>query len=96
MRSSYVQQDYYDETDSWYPAENDDFMMAFAVTDANDGTVKNDPKFVKWFAHQVIEVDGTREYQEIPMKQCSEADFQEKFYQPAKSSEPLVERLLEA
>ena len=47
--NTFVQRDAFDETDVWRGADNDDFMMAFAVVDFVTGEVKNDPRFVKWY-----------------------------------------------
>ena len=50
----YVERDVYDESDEWNAGEDDDFIMAFTVGDFVTGEVKDDPKFVKWFANYVI------------------------------------------
>ena len=56
--------------------------MAFTVTKANNvRDVKDDPDFVKWFARQVIMIDGQRSYVEIPMHKCSPYEMS-LFYEP--------------
>ena len=65
-------------------------MMAFAVTNFITGEVINDPKYVKWFAQYVIQVDGKFSYKEIPMHVCTDEEF-DRFSPPRKSSQGLVD-----
>ena len=52
--NSFVEKDAFDENDVWTTGDSDDFMMAFTATHFINGEVKNDPKFVKWYAQYVI------------------------------------------
>ena len=52
--NTFVDKDVFDENDVWNADADDDFIMAFAVADFITGEVKDDPKFVKWFASFVI------------------------------------------
>ena len=66
-------------------------MMAFLVTSFPEGDIKNDPKYVKWFAEFVLQVDGEWSYGEVPMHVCTEEDMS-KFHKPNKASAGLVNR----
>ena len=46
----FVDQDALSYDDIWDGANEDDFMVAFAVVDYMSGEAKSDKKFVKWFA----------------------------------------------
>lgn len=69
--NTFVERDVFDEEDVWYGAENEEYAMAFSVTHFIDGDVKNDPKFVKWYAEYVIQKDGEFSYKQVPMHQCT-------------------------
>ena len=69
--NTFVERDVFDEEDIWYGAENEEFAMAFSVTHFIDGDVKNDPKFVKWYAEYVIQKDGELSFKQVPMHQCT-------------------------
>ena len=49
-----MERDAFDESYVWKAEQEDDFMVAFTLTHFVDGTVKDDPNFVKWFAEYVI------------------------------------------
>ena len=66
-------------------------MMAFLVAHFIEEDVKNDPKYVKWFAEYVFQNDGAWTYGEVPMHVCTEKDFA-KFHKPNKASQGLVNR----
>ena len=47
----FTEENAFDETEIWRAKDQNDFMMAFAVTAAFHGNfLKDDPTFVKWFA----------------------------------------------
>ena len=46
----FVDQDALSYDDIWDGANEDDFMVAFAVVDYVSGEAKSDKRFVKWFA----------------------------------------------
>ena len=50
----FVERDAFDENYIWNAEQDDDFMVAFTVTNFIDGTVKDDPNFVKWLVTYVI------------------------------------------
>ena len=52
-----------------------DFMVAVAMEDFTTGEIKNDPKYVKWFAEYVVIDNGVKTSSEIPMHECSEKDY---------------------
>lgn len=67
-------------------------MMAFALSRFPNEGIKNDPKFVKWFAEYVTFSNGTYEYTEIPMYPCTEDDYA-RFYEVNKASSALAKQL---
>ena len=93
--NTYVEREAFDESDIWYVEDAQDFMIAFAVTHFITGEVKDDPKYVKWFAEYVIQKDGVYTYDEIPMHVCTEEEFA-RFHKPNKASSGLVSRYKEA
>ena len=52
--NTFLERDAFDESHIWKAEQDDDFMVAFTVTHFIDGTVKDDPNFVKWFVTYVI------------------------------------------
>ena len=52
--NTHVKVDEFDEKDVWYGAEDEDFMMAFALSRFPIGGSIGDPKFIKWLAEYVI------------------------------------------
>ena len=40
--------------DDIFESSKSDFMLAIAMEDFNTGQIKNDPKYVKWFAQYVV------------------------------------------
>ena len=83
--NTFVERNAFDESDVWTGADNEDFQMAYTVVDYVTGEVKNDPKFVKWFAESIDTVDGKKTYTEIPMYPCGQDDL-DKFYEPTLTS----------
>ena len=65
--------------------------MAFAIIDADTGEVKNSEKYVKWIGSLVDIVDGKESRSEVPIYECSEADFI-KFHAPTKASAKAVSK----
>ena len=88
--NTFVERDAFDENDVWVGSETD-FMMAFAVTDYLTGEIKADKKFVKWFAQYHIQEDGEWSSVEVPMYECTEADFA-RFHKPSKSAAGMVKK----
>ena len=60
-------------------------MVAVAMEDFTTGEIKNDPKYVKWFAEYVVIDNGVKTSSEIPMHECSQKDFA-KFHKPNDAS----------
>ena len=52
--NTFKTRDAFDETDMWYAEEDEDFMIAFVMTNFIDFGVRHDPNYVKWFAEYVI------------------------------------------
>ena len=82
--NTFIERDIYDEDDKFI-AEDEDFMMAFAVEDYVSGEIKADKRFVKWFAEYRVTVDGKLKKSELPMYPC-EAEDLAKFNEPNKRS----------
>ena len=68
------------------------FQMAFALDNASTLEIKNDARFVKWYAVQWIGEGGNIKRRAIPMHQCTEKDYK-KFYPPSKTSIDVIQRL---
>ena len=83
--NSFVERDAFDDQDVYWAEDDDEFMIAFLVTHFIKGDVKNDPKYVKWFAEFVLQEDGVFSYGEVPMHVCNETDFA-KFHPPNRAS----------
>ena len=82
----FVDQDALSSDDIWSGAEEEDFMVAFAVVDYISGDPKNDKKFIKWFGQLIVADGDDEDYFEIPMHECTENDFK-RFHKPAKTSQ---------
>ena len=76
--NQFVKRDAFEETDVFESAK-EGFMMAFALTDYVTGEVKEDPRFIKWFAEYSTVTDGKKQSREVPIASCTQADFDE-FY----------------
>ena len=88
--NSFIKRDALDETDVWQYDEQDEFMMAFAVTQFPEvDIVKNDEFYVKWHADRIIQEDGVSTFSEIPMHKCTPEEM-DRFYEPTKASSGLV------
>ena len=74
----------FDETEIWRAEDQRDFMMAFAVTEANNfRDVKDNPKYVKWFAILMHNESGNQSPTGISMHKCSKNELNQ-FYEPRK------------
>ena len=89
--NDYIEWGAISEEELWKGSENSHFMMAWAVVDYVTGDVKDDPKFVKWYAEYIHSVNGTKTYTELKMYDCTEEDFK-KFYIPDVASEQRVKK----
>ena len=69
------------DADYRFETSESDFMLAVAMEDYNTGEIKNDPKYVKWFANLLVGNDGVKTKRELPMHECSEEDYA-KFQKP--------------
>ena len=69
--------------DDIFNAKDEGFKMAFALERHISGEIiddsKEDMRYFKWFAQYNKYVDGERHMHEIPMKPCTQADYEE-FY----------------
>lgn len=92
--NTFVQRDAFDESYIWEAEQNEDFMMAFVLTNFINGEVKEDPKFVKWYAEYVIHDEGEVNYEELPMHRCTEEEMA-RFHPPTKKSAGLVKKYKE-
>ena len=82
--NSFVEEGAFDLDEKFSTADKEDFMMAFQAVTWLDG-VRNDPYYVKWMATYWIFENGEYSTRAIPMRDCTESDF-EKFYPPTKES----------
>ena len=81
---SYEVRDAFGEDDLFETSESD-FMMAVAMEATNSGEIKNDLKYVKWYAEHMTVVDGVQTKYELPFHKCSEEDYA-KFHTPNDSA----------
>ena len=82
-------------SDNAFSLNGDDFMLAFAI-DEYGGAVKNDERYVKWFARYITKKKGEdTKYDFFPVRNCTSEDY-DKFFEPAKSSAQRIENLKEA
>lgn len=68
--NQFVKVDAFDETDI-FDSDKEGFMMAFALTDYVTGEVKEDPRFIKWFAEYTTVNDGKKHSREVPIASCT-------------------------
>lgn len=73
--NTFVERDALDEDFVWTGTDNEDFMMAFTLTHFIEGEVKDDPKYVKWYAEYVEQASGNFTYSEVPVHRCTEEDM---------------------
>ena len=90
--NAYVEYDAFN--DLTYNTAESDFVMAVSVEDYVTGEVKQDPRFVKWFAELYRVEDGVSESKEFPMHICTDEDYA-KFYPPDMKSADWLDRLKE-
>ena len=65
------------------------FRMAFALADYFTEEMKNDPRYVKWFARYCIFKNNEAECREIPMHLCKDEDYEKFFPVEERSAEKL-------
>ena len=69
-----------------YQTNQDAFMMAFAARRIIDGEVYlSDPRYVRWYATFVSQLDGVYSEYILPLYRCQESDM-EKFFPPKEES----------
>mmetsp|Transcript_8518 Transcript_8518/g.10517 ORF Transcript_8518/g.10517 Transcript_8518/m.10517 type:complete len:124 (-) Transcript_8518:834-1205(-) len=69
-------------------SREDDFMMGFTMQTFGSSSVKDDPRFIKWFAVTYISIDGKLSTDKlIELKKCTEEDY-DRFYPPERNSAP--------
>ena len=54
---------------------SDNFMMAFAAVGKKNKNVKNDPRFVRWYARFWQIVDGEYSARNVPLNLCTDKEF---------------------
>ena len=59
-----------EDADSWFDTSKDNFMMAFALEDYYEGT-KSDPRYVKWVARHIIQVEEKMNVEFYPLEPCT-------------------------
>ena len=73
--NTFVDRDVFNENDVWQAENDQDFMMAFAVTNLFTRDSLEDPKFVKWYAESTYRDGDKYIYTEIPMHKCTDEDM---------------------
>ena len=73
--SNFLEREAFNKNDIWRGEENEDFQMAFAVVDYVSGDVKNDFKFVNWYAELIDAVLNKQWLSEFPIYECTEKDY---------------------
>jgi len=73
-----VQKDHF-KPDDIFDAKERRFMLAVTLADYYTNEVKDDPRYVKWFANYAEHDKGKKKERELPMHRCTDADY-EKFY----------------
>lgn len=70
-----MKHDAVDETEI-YKTSKEGFMMAFALQDYLTGEIKDDPRFLKWFAqYTTVSEDGESSSREVKLTPCTDDDF---------------------
>ena len=66
--------------------------MAFAVERHRTGEPLHDLRYFKWFAYYFVNIDGVKKRSEIPMRTCTDDDYEE-YYPVEKSSKNRLDSL---
>lgn len=91
--NTYVRKDSF-LNDEKYLTKDENFMMAFSLEKYWAQKGLYDPRFIKWYAQYVIEIDGVYSARELPVYPCTEADYA-KFYPVDRRGESRLRRMKE-
>ena len=90
--NTYVRRDAYGESDVFKTSDNG-FMMAFTLQDYITGEIKDDARYMKWFAeYTTVSPEGQTTTREVSVSPCTAADF-ERFETPERRSRKRFEAL---
>ena len=63
------------DAEAIFDTKQDDFALAFALTDLMTGEPKDDLRFIRWYAVYWKKVDSALERRLIPVHTCTDADY---------------------
>ena len=72
--NKYVSKNSHD-AEAIFDTKDDDYAMAFALTDFMTGKPKDDPRFIRWYATYWKKVDSVLERRLIPIHTCTDIDY---------------------
>eukprot|EP00354_Favella_ehrenbergii_P001052 CAMPEP_0170470690 /NCGR_PEP_ID=MMETSP0123-20130129/13082_1 /TAXON_ID=182087 /ORGANISM="Favella ehrenbergii, Strain Fehren 1" /LENGTH=135 /DNA_ID=CAMNT_0010737935 /DNA_START=54 /DNA_END=458 /DNA_ORIENTATION=+ len=85
-------EDEFDEKDK-YETQEEGFMMGFRLERSTSGSLRSNPRYLKWIARYREIVDGVKKHERlIALHPCTEEDYA-KFHQPAKRAAAHVEKM---
>mmetsp|Transcript_35495 Transcript_35495/g.43460 ORF Transcript_35495/g.43460 Transcript_35495/m.43460 type:complete len:199 (-) Transcript_35495:1675-2271(-) len=90
--NTFVKVDAYGDEEIFATGQNSNFMMAFALEDYITGEIKDESRFLKWYAEYTIEVDNVKKARSVPIKTCT-ADDLAKFETPERRSKKRLKGL---